>query len=108
VSHPTGDSLQQLVARESGRLISLDPNIRLNVEPDLARWRSVLDFHARHAHLIKVSDEDLQLLYPDQPVEESARRWLGGQCSLLILTRGGDGVTVFSPRMANGRCRHSR
>lgn len=98
VSHPTGDSLQQLVARESKqRLISLDPNIRLNVEPDLNRWRSVLDFHANHAHLIKVSDEDLQLLYPDLPVEEAARRWLGGQCSLVILTRGGDGVTVFSP-----------
>lgn len=97
VSHPTGDSLQQLVARESGRrLISLDPNIRLNVEPDLDRWRSVLDFHANHAHLIKVSDEDLQLLYPDLPLKEAARRWLGGQCSLVILTRGGEGVTVFS------------
>jgi len=99
VSHPTGDSLQQLVARESQqRLISLDPNIRLNVEPDLNRWRSVLDFHANHAHLIKVSDEDLQQLYPDLPLEEAARRWLGGQCSLLILTRGGEGVTVFSPQ----------
>lgn len=97
VSRPTGDSLQQLVTRESGRrLISLDPNIRLNVEPDLNRWRSVLDFHARHAHLIKVSDEDLQLLYPEQPVEESARRWLDHQCSLVVLTRGGDGVTVFT------------
>jgi len=97
VSQPTGDSLQQLVTRESGRrLISLDPNIRLNVEPDLNRWRSVLDFHASHAHLIKVSDEDLHLLYPDLPVEESARRWLDHQCSLLVLTRGGEGVSVFS------------
>jgi len=97
VSQPTGDSLQHLVARESGRrLISLDPNIRLNVEPDLNRWRNVLDFHTHHAHLIKVSDEDLHLLYPDRPAEESARRWLTGQCRLVVLTRGGNGVTVFS------------
>ena len=64
------------------------------------RWHSVLDFHTHHAHLIThlimVSDEDLHQLYPDRPVEESARRRLTDQCSLVVLTCGSNGVTVFS------------
>lgn len=96
VSSPTAETLQQLVQQNPHRLISLDPNIRLNVEPNLQRWHDILGFHTRHAHLIKVSDEDLQLLYPDQPVETSARQWLAHQCQLVLLTRGAKGVTVFS------------
>ena len=40
VVEPTGSSLLQLARRHhEGKLISLDPNIRLNVEPDAGRWR---------------------------------------------------------------------
>lgn len=99
VGRPGGEALQALAARESGRrLISLDPNLRLNVEPERARWRQCLDIHRRHAHLIKVSAEDLALLYPGQEIEACARRWLAPPCQLLLLTRGEQGVRVFSRR----------
>ncbi|EGH47898.1 carbohydrate kinase, PfkB, partial [Pseudomonas syringae pv. pisi str. 1704B] len=66
VVQPIADTLLALVARESStRLISLDPNVRLNPAPDIQRWRSQVAAFAEHAHLIKVSDEDLHLLYPD-------------------------------------------
>ena len=88
-----------LVRREQGRrLISLDPNIRLNVEPNLARWRERIEAFAELAHLIKVSDEDLTLLYPDEAPEDVAQRWLKGSCELVVLTRGGDGADLFSRR----------
>lgn len=97
VRSPTAEALATLLQRESGqRLCTLDPNIRLNVEPDLARWRDVIEHHAGLVDLIKVSDEDLQLLYPDTDPAETARRWLSGACQLVLMTRGGDGVSVFS------------
>lgn len=96
---PIADTLLALVRREQGRrLISLDPNIRLNVEPDLARWRERIEAFAELAHLIKVSDEDLTLLYPDEAPEDVAQRWLKGACEMVVLTRGGDGADLFSRR----------
>ncbi|MFL9812985.1 carbohydrate kinase [Stutzerimonas sp. VN223-3] len=99
VTAPIADTLLTLVRRESGRrLISLDPNIRLNVEPDLLRWRERVEAFAELAHLIKVSDEDLALLYPGEAPEAIAQRWLQGPCELVVLTRGGAGAQLFSRR----------
>ncbi|WP_456269487.1 carbohydrate kinase [Kushneria sp. AK178] len=95
---PTSETLETLVARERERcLISLDPNIRLRVEPDVARWRERIDTFAGHAHLIKISDEDLAALYPERNPEEVIRGWLDERCPLVIMTRGGEGVTLFTP-----------
>jgi fructokinase len=94
---PVADTLFELVGREcEQRLISLDPNVRLNVEPDIQVWRRRIEAFAAHAHLIKVSEEDLQLLYPDEDPQAVARRWLGERCQLLCLTHGGDGASVHS------------
>lgn len=99
VRRPTADALACLLQREQHRrLITLDPNIRLNVEPDVARWREVIEQHAPLAQLIKVSEEDLQLLYPDTPPHDTAQRWLAGQCQLVLMTRGEHGVSVLSAR----------
>ncbi|MET1076617.1 MAG: carbohydrate kinase [Pseudomonas sp.] len=99
VVEPIGTTLLALVERESGRrLISLDPNIRLNVEPDLLRWRARIEAFARHAHLIKVSDEDLALLYPGEDPEHLAQGWLDHRCELVLLTRGRQGASLFSRR----------
>lgn len=99
VTPPIADTLLSLVRREGARrLISLDPNIRLNVEPDLLCWRERVEALAELAHLIKVSDEDLLLLYPDEAPETIAQRWLGGRCELVVLTRGAQGAQLFSAR----------
>ncbi len=97
VVQPIGDTLLQLVRRESGkRLISLDPNVRLNPQPDIQQWRDRVAELVKHADLIKVSDEDLHLLYPDQSPESVLQGWLQHRCQLVFLTRGGDGASVFS------------
>ncbi|TSD77311.1 carbohydrate kinase [Pseudomonas sp. KBS0710] len=97
VVQPIGDTLLSLVKRESGkRLISLDPNVRLNPQPDIQLWRERVAELVTHADLIKVSDEDLHLLYPDQSPESVLQGWLQHRCQLVFLTRGGDGATVFS------------
>jgi len=97
VVQPIGDTLLNLVKRESGkRLISLDPNVRLNPQPDIQLWRARVAELVKYADLIKVSDEDLHLLYPDQSPESVLQGWLQHRCQLVFLTRGGDGASVFS------------
>ncbi|MCP1462852.1 carbohydrate kinase [Pseudomonas sp. S3E17] len=97
VVQPIGDTLLAMVKRESGkRLISLDPNVRLNPQPDIQLWRDRVAELAQHADLIKVSDEDLHLLYPGQSPESVLQGWLQHRCQLVFLTRGGDGASVFS------------
>ncbi|MGE8496910.1 MAG: carbohydrate kinase family protein [Pseudomonas sp.] len=97
VVQPVADTLLELVQREHAqRLISLDPNVRLNPAPDIALWRERVEAFAAYAHLIKVSEEDLQLLYPDQDPQQVAAGWLGERCQLVFLTHGSDGASVHS------------
>lgn len=99
VTPPVADALLSLLKNEQARrLISLDPNIRLNVEPDLERWRERVEAFAAHAHVIKVSDEDLALLYPGVAPESIAKRWLTERAEVVVLTRGSQGAELFSRR----------
>jgi len=99
VVQPIADTLLALVQRESGkRLISLDPNVRLNPQPDIDLWRSRIATLVQYADLIKVSDEDLGLLYPELEPQAVIDGWLKHRCQLVFLTRGGQGATVFSRR----------
>lgn len=97
VVEPVGESLLTLFEREAGRrLITLDPNVRLNVEPDIAIWRNRIDRFAAHADLIKVSDEDLGHIFPGATASEIARRWLDAGAGLVIVTRGESGAEAFT------------
>jgi fructokinase len=97
VVEPVADTLRALVEREHRRaLIAYDPNIRLNVEPDLARWRDVLHWMSSRTHLLKVSEEDLALLYPAMAPEELASQWVAQGVALVVITRGGDGAMAWT------------
>lgn len=96
VVEPTGTSFLSLAKREHGkRLISLDPNVRLTIEPDLELWRRRADAFAGLADVIKVSDEDLGHLYPGESFESVARRWRARGVALVVVTRGELGATAF-------------
>jgi len=97
VTPPTADTLLQLVQKHSGEcLISLDPNVRLGVEPDIQQWVERVDSIARHANLLKISDEDFAHLYPDTPVEDKVAQWLSYGVGLVAFTKGGDGADLWS------------
>lgn len=95
---PVGSALLALFEREAGRrLLTLDPNVRLNVEPDVAHWRQRVECYLRHANVVKVSDEDLGLLYPDVEPMQVAERWRKLGAVLVIVTRGAEGAEALSP-----------
>ena len=97
VVNPVAATQRALVERECQRsVISYDPNIRTNVEPDLAVWRDTLDWMLPRTHLLKVSDEDLGLLYPGRPVEAFAASALAAGAPLVVVTRGAAGATGYT------------
>ena len=103
VVEPTASAQRALVEREAARgaggaLIAYDPNIRLNVEPDLTIWRAQLDWMLPRTGLLKISDEDLRLMLPHDSVEGFARRALGAGVSLVVVTRGAAGAIAWNAR----------
>jgi fructokinase len=46
--------------------------------------------------VVKVSDEDLRWLYPEQSDELVAQNWLGSGPGIVVVTRGGVGVYAVS------------
>ncbi len=99
VVQPVGATQRLLVEREHRRsVISYDPNIRTNVEPDLDVWRATLQWMLPRTHLLKVSDEDLGLLYPGRSIESFAADALAAGTPLVVVTRGGEGAVGFTAR----------
>lgn len=98
VVEPVAATQRALVEREHGRsLIAYDPNIRLNVEPDLQVWRQALAWMVPRTHLLKVSDEDLGLLFPGVDIAALVQGWLEQGVPLVVVTRGGDGAEAWAP-----------
>ena len=94
---PTADSLYELMQREAGkRILSLDPNIRSTVEPDMEKWRERVTQLTHLVDIVKTSDEDLESLYPDRDPESVLRDWLAGGVKLAVLTKGSEGATLIS------------
>jgi fructokinase len=97
VVEPVAATQRALVERETRRaVIAYDPNVRLNVEPSHGRWRQTLDWMLPRTHLLKVSDEDLALLYPGEDIGALARHWLNTGVRLVVVTRGGKGASAWS------------
>ncbi len=97
VVEPTAATQRALIEREYRRtVIAYDPNIRLNVEPDLAPWKDMLAWMLPRAHLVKVSEEDLQLLLPGVALETFAADALAQGVKWVVVTRGGDGAVAWN------------
>lgn len=92
----TAATQRALVERVHGRMVvSYDPNLRLNVEPDLQVWRDTLEWMLPRTDILKLSDEDLGLLYPGIDPAAFAADCLGKGAGLVALTRGGKGAFAW-------------
>lgn len=94
---PVSDALLALARREAGRAtISLDPNVRPSVTPDIEAWRSQFGRFLPYADIIKASEEDLRFGYgPACDAEELITQWLLRGPRLAVLTRGAHGASAF-------------
>ncbi len=97
VVEPVASAQRALVEREWQRsVIAYDPNIRLNVEADIQLWRDTLQWMLPRCALLKVSEEDLALLYPGTDVAGLVQQWLAQGVALVVVTRGGEGASAWT------------
>lgn len=83
-------------AADADVFVSYDPNVRPAFLPDPdVGWHDLREL-AAGARLVKLSDEDLLVLRPDLPVEQSARVLLAGATELVVLTHGAGGASAFA------------
>jgi fructokinase len=95
--HPAGDTLVALLRAEAGhRLLSLDPNVRPSAIGDLAATVARYEDAVAVCDVVKVSDEDLGLLHPDEDPLAVASRWADAGPALVVVTRGPDGAVAFA------------
>lgn len=114
VLEPGASAYESLLRREARRGVftALDPNIRAGLIPDPDAYRARFRSWLPDLALVKLSEEDALWLAGagNDPVPASgtgtgedrsavtaaAREWLGAGPAAIVLTHGGDGLTVLT------------
>lgn len=93
ILEPGASTLELLMRREARRrLISLDPNVRPFLIPSRDAYIERLMGWLEQADLVKVSQADLEWLYPGENLETIALEWKKHGPVLVIVTQGGQGA----------------
>lgn len=97
LAHPAGAALAELLTQNGpSHVTTFDPNVRPSAitdhDADVARIEEVVGQVA----LVKVSDEDLVLLYPDEDPMAVAADWATRGPALVVVTRGPDGAAALT------------
>jgi len=72
--------------------IVFDPNIRPSVVGDCTRYAAAVEKWAAISSVIKLSDDDVNWLYPNESFETVAQRWISQGASVVVITRGSEGL----------------
>src|SRR5258708_5261325 len=88
------------IAREAGRIVSYDPNLRLPLWPDAEVARASIKLGWSLAHVIKVSEEELFFLSGTDNIVKAARQLWHSDLRLLTVTRGPLGCVYVTPKFS--------
>lgn len=95
---PGRDSVLDLVEQAWQRdvFVSYDPNLRPDFITDAEAVRRDVESLAARACLVKLSEEDADVLHPGADPGDIARSLVGvGRTELVVLTRGAGGATAY-------------
>ncbi|ANS70341.1 fructokinase [Streptomyces lincolnensis] len=92
VKEPGAGVVEDFLAAAAPRAtISIDPNVRpLLVRPEVYRAR--LAHWCGLADVLRLSEDDLELLLPGTPPEQACDTWHAAGARLVVITRGADGA----------------
>jgi fructokinase len=97
VLEPMAHAVERAVAVAArDRLVVVDVNCRPKIIADREAYVARVARVLGDAHIVKVSDEDLEYLRPGMDPLEAATSLLEGGPSSVLVTRGGDGVHVLT------------
>ena len=75
--------------------IVFDPNIRSAVLGDRDEYVKKVKKWVKISSAVKVSDEDLNWLYPGKVIDEIVKNWLEVGVELVVVTLGDKGITAY-------------
>jgi len=75
--------------------IVFDPNIRPAVLGDRGEYVRKVEKWVAISSAVKVSDEDLNWLYPGKEINEIVKNWLEVGVELVVVTLGDKGITAY-------------
>lgn len=92
VLEPGASAYEELMRRESARGVftALDPNIRAGLIPDADAYRARFKSWLPSVSLLKLSEDDASWL------GGTPREWLAAGPGAVVMTRGGEGLTVYT------------
>lgn len=96
IREPLGERLVAIARRlrKKGTRISFDANYRNLMNAD---YPAFFEAMCSNADIVKVSDEDLARIYPNQATQKVLNRLCDSlSAGLLLYTRGADGMTLFA------------
>lgn len=89
--------LAALAGADPRTLVSIDPNLRPSLSPDREQARELVESAVRHAHVVKLSDEDMEWIYPGRRLEDVLARLHELGAVLAVVTRGARGCVASAP-----------
>ncbi len=97
IPEPCGGTYEAFLKREAKtRVISIDPNIRASLIKDRRAHLARLTRLIALADIVKISDEDVLWMTGKKDFKAAAKKWLASGAKVVAITRGGEGVEVFS------------
>ena len=78
--------------------IVFDPNVRPAVMGDRQEYVKQVERWIDIATAVKVSDDDINWLYPDKSIDDVANAWLAKGAKLVVVTFGDKGLSAFSEK----------
>jgi fructokinase len=76
--------------------VVFDPNIRPAVMGKRDLYVAAVEKWVAISACVKVSDDDLYWLYPDEKIESVVNRWLSDGVALVVVTYGAKGITGYT------------
>ena len=83
-------------ARDAGAIVSFDPNLRFPLWPDKALLKETVLQFIPLAHVLKISDEELEFLTGTADIKQALPHLFVGDVQLIIYTCGSDGAYAFT------------
>ena len=82
-------------AKEKGGIISFDPNVRLPLWEHPEDCRSTILEFIPQAHLVKISDEELEFITGIDEVNRAIQSLFVGDVKAVIFTKGSEGAELY-------------
>ncbi len=83
-------------ALRAGAVVSFDPNVRLALWDNPEALRNVITDFIPLAHVLKISDEELEFITGHTDIKKALPELLQGNTRLVIYTRGSEGAECYT------------